>query len=104
MKRIYQIWRGEEANRIAWNQPIANISNTTYAGGCLPIVNHDPPGPSETPPAPPQKKNIRKKKTSVASTEMATEVLPQNTTDNTDIISNYGRELEEVLKEMNNIK
>ncbi|RGB25868.1 hypothetical protein C1646_771161 [Rhizophagus diaphanus] len=26
MKRIYQIWRGEEANRIAWNQPIADIS------------------------------------------------------------------------------
>src|SRR6266498_2035900 len=38
MKRIYQIWRGEEANRIAWNQPIADISNTTYAGGYLPVV------------------------------------------------------------------
>ncbi|GES95640.1 hypothetical protein C1645_814438 [Glomus cerebriforme] len=107
MKRIYQIWRGEEANRIAWNQPIADISNTTYAGGCLPVVNYDPPPAISSPPALPLKKNSRKKKTgkiSVASTE--TEVLSQhsaNTTDNTDIISKMGSELEEVLKQMDDI-
>ena len=98
MKRIYQIWRGEEANRIAWNQSInqsiVDNSNTTYAGGLI----------KDSPSASPQKKNSRKKKTSVASTEMATEVLPHNNTGNTDIISNYGRELEEILKEMNDIK
>ena len=103
MKHIYQIWRGEEANRIAWNQPIADISNTTYVGGCLLVVNYDPP------PALPLKKNSRKKKTgkiSVASTETETEVLSQrsaNTTDNTDIISKMGSELEEVLKQMDDI-
>ncbi|GES88721.1 hypothetical protein GLOIN_2v1791141 [Rhizophagus clarus] len=107
MKRIYQIWRGEEANRIAWNQLIADISNTTYAGGCLPVVNYDPPPAISSPPALPLKKNSRKKKTgkiSVASTE--TEVLSQhsaNTTDNTDIISKMGSELEEVLKQMDDI-
>ena len=109
MKRIYQIWRGEEANRIAWNQPIADISNTTYAGGCLPVVNYDPPPAISSPPALPLKKNSRKKKTgkiSVASTETETEVLSQhsaNTTDNTDIISKMGSELEEVLKQMDDI-
>ena len=109
MKRIYQIWRGEEANRIAWNQPIADISNTTYAGGCLPVVNYDPPPAIFSPPALPLKKNSRKKKTgkiSVASTETETEVLSQrsaNTTDNTDIISKMGSELEEVLKQMDDI-
>jgi len=109
MKCIYQIWRGEEANRIAWNQPIADISNTTYAGGCLPIVNYDPPSAISSPPALPLKKNSRKKKTgkiSVASTETETEVLSQrsaNTTDNTDIISKMGSELEEVLKQMDDI-
>ena len=70
MKCIYQIWRGEEANRIAWNQPIADISNTTnYASGCLPVANYDPSSAISLPPA---KKNSRKKKagkTSVASTE-----------------------------------
>jgi hypothetical protein len=109
MKRIYQIWRGEEANRIAWNQPIADISDTTYAGGCLPVVNYDPPPAISSPPALPLKKNSRKKKTgkiSVASTEAETEVLSQhsaNTTDNTDIISKMGSELEEVLKQMDDI-
>ena len=62
MKRIYQIWRGEEANRIAWNQPIADISNITYAGGCLPVVNYDPPPAIPSPPVLPLKKNSRKKK------------------------------------------
>ncbi|RGB22633.1 hypothetical protein C1646_775783 [Rhizophagus diaphanus] len=110
MKRIYQIWRVEEANRIAWNQPIADISNTTYAGGCLPVVNYDLPPAISSPPALPLKKNSRKKKTgkiSVASTETETEVLSQrnaNTTDNTDNISKMRSELEEVLKQMNNIK
>ena len=109
MKRIQQIWRGEEANRIAWNQPIADISNTTYAGGCLPVVNYDPPPAISSPPALPLKKNSQKKKTgkiSVASTETETEVLSQrsaNTTDNTDIISKMGSELEEVLKQMDDI-
>ena len=109
MKRIYQIWRGEEANRITWNQPIADISNTTYAGGYLPVVNYDPPPAISSPPALPLKKNSQKKKTgkiSVASTETKTEVLSQcsaNTTDNTDIISKMGSELEEVLKQMDDI-
>ncbi len=35
-KRIYQIWRGEEKNRVAWNQPIhmptASISNINVVG------------------------------------------------------------------------
>src|SRR6266545_7919261 len=26
-KRIYQIWRGEEANRVAWDQPIPQTYN-----------------------------------------------------------------------------
>ena len=109
MKRIYQIWRGEEANRIAWNQPIADISNTTYAGGCLPIVNYNPLPAISSPPALSLKKNSRKKKTgkiSVASTETETKVLSQrsaNTTDNTDIISKMESELEEVLKQIDDI-
>ncbi|CAB5354155.1 unnamed protein product [Rhizophagus irregularis] len=109
MKCIYQIWRGEEANRIAWNQPIADISNTTYADGCLPIVNYDPPPAISSPPALLLKKNSQKKKTgkiSVASTETETEVLSQrsaSTTDNTDNISKMGSELEEVLKQMDDI-
>src|SRR5262249_36242291 len=42
-KRIYQIWRGEEKNRVAWNQPIhmptagpggtASLSNINVVGG-----------------------------------------------------------------------
>src|ERR1043166_6334604 len=36
-KRIYQIWRGEEKNRVAWNQPIhmstALLSNINVVGG-----------------------------------------------------------------------
>ncbi|RGB22514.1 hypothetical protein C1646_775961 [Rhizophagus diaphanus] len=36
-KRIYQIWRGEEKNRVAWNQPIhtptASFSNINVMGG-----------------------------------------------------------------------
>ena len=109
MKRIYQIWRGEEANRIAWNQPIADISNITYTSECLPVVNYDLPSAISSSPALPLKKNSRKKKTgktSVASTETETEVLSQrsaNTTDNTDIISKMGSELEEVLKQMDDI-
>src|SRR3954452_17054057 len=35
-KRIYQIWRGEEKNRVAWNQPIhmptASLSNINVVG------------------------------------------------------------------------
>ena len=102
MKRIYQIWRGEEANRIAWNQSIADISNITYAGGCLSVINYNPPPAISSSPVLPLKKNSRKKKTdktSVASTETETEVLSQrsaNTTNNTDIISKMGSELEEV--------
>ena len=105
IKRIYQIWRGEEANRIAWNQPIADISNTTYTGGCLPVVISDPPPAISSPPALSLKKNSRKKKTGkMASIETETEVVLQrsaNTTDNTDILSKMGSELEDVLKEIN---
>ncbi len=99
MKRIYQIWRGEEANKIAWNQPIADISNIIYAGGYLPVVNYDPPPAISSPPALPLKKNSQKKKTgkiSVASTETETEVLSQrsaNTTDNTDNICDINSEM-----------
>ena len=36
-KRIYQIWRGEEKNRVAWNQPIhmptASLSSINIVGG-----------------------------------------------------------------------
>ncbi|CAB4460488.1 unnamed protein product [Rhizophagus irregularis] len=36
-KCIYQIWRGEEKNRVAWNQPIhmptASLSNINVVGG-----------------------------------------------------------------------
>jgi hypothetical protein len=36
-KRIYQIWRGEEKNRVAWNQPIhmptASLSNINVVDG-----------------------------------------------------------------------
>ncbi|GES80521.1 hypothetical protein GLOIN_2v1765586 [Rhizophagus clarus] len=36
-KRIYQIWRGEEKNRVAWNQPIhmptVSLSNINVVGG-----------------------------------------------------------------------
>jgi hypothetical protein len=36
-KRIYQIWRGEEKNRVAWDQPIhtptASLSNINAMGG-----------------------------------------------------------------------
>jgi hypothetical protein len=36
-KRIYQIWRGEEKNRVAWNQPIhmptASLSKINVVGG-----------------------------------------------------------------------
>ena len=109
MKRIYQIWRGKEANRIAWNQPIADISNITYASGCLPVVNYDSSPATPSSPVLPLKKNSWKKKTgktSVASTETETEVLSQrsaNTTDNTDIISKMGSELEKVLKQMDDI-
>ena len=110
MKRIYQIWRGKEANRIVWNQPITDISNTTYVGGCLPVVKYSPPPAISPSPVLSLKKNSRKKKTgktSVASTETESEMLSQritNTTDNTDIISKMGSELEEVLKEMDDIK
>src|SRR6266496_39137 len=38
-KRIYQIWRGEEKNRVAWNQPIhmptASLSNINVVGGVM---------------------------------------------------------------------
>jgi hypothetical protein len=108
MKRIYQIWRGEEANRIAWNQLIADISNTTYAGGCLPVVISDPPPAISSPPALTLKKNSRKKKTGkTASTETETEVVLQrsaNTKDKNDNLSEMGSELEDVLKQMNDTK
>jgi len=36
-KHIYQIWRGEEKNRVVWNQPIhmptASLSNINIVGG-----------------------------------------------------------------------
>ena len=110
IKRIYQIWRGEEANRIAWNQPIADISNITYASECLPVVNYNSPPAIPSSPVLSLKKNSWKKKTgktSVASTETKTEMLSQrnaNTTDNTDIIFKMGSELEEILKQMDDIK
>jgi hypothetical protein len=78
IKCIYQIWRGEEANRIAWNQSIADISNTTYMDGYLPIVNYNPPFAISSPPALPLKKNSQKKKIgkiSVAFTETKTKML-----------------------------
>src|ERR1700722_7152783 len=74
MKRIYQIWRGKEANRIAWNRPIADISNarsdsripietasfvSSYAGS----LERNHPSAISSPPALPLKKNSRKKKT-----------------------------------------
>jgi hypothetical protein len=43
-KRIYQIWRGEEKNRVAWDQPIY----MPISDGCLPVVNYDPASLSNT--------------------------------------------------------
>ncbi|CAG8549824.1 16029_t:CDS:1 [Cetraspora pellucida] len=121
MKRIYQIWRGIEANRIASNWPIADISNaesgpgvliettpsvSSYAGG----LERDHPPAISSPPALLLKKNSRKKKTgktSVSYTETELEMPSQhsaNTTNNTDIISKMGSELEEVLKQIDDIK
>jgi hypothetical protein len=37
-KRIYQIWRGEEKNRVAWDQPIF----MPISDGPLPVVTYDP--------------------------------------------------------------
>ncbi|CAG8749400.1 10004_t:CDS:1, partial [Funneliformis mosseae] len=66
---------------------------------CLPVVNCDSPPAISSPPALLLKKNSRKKKAGkIASTETETEVVSQrstNTTDNTDIISKMGSELEE---------
>ena len=44
-KRIYQIWRGEEKNRVAWNQPIhmptASLSNINVVNGRIePKIQH----------------------------------------------------------------
>ncbi|GBB94352.1 hypothetical protein RclHR1_02340009 [Rhizophagus clarus] len=36
-KRIYQIWRGEEKNRVAWNQPIH--MSTASPGGTASLSN-----------------------------------------------------------------
>ena len=36
-KRIYQIWRGEEKNRVAWNQPIH--MSTAGPGGTASLSN-----------------------------------------------------------------
>ncbi|CAG8724486.1 12151_t:CDS:1, partial [Funneliformis mosseae] len=70
--------------------------------GCLPVVNCDPPPAISSPPALPLKKNSQKKKAGkTASTETETEVVSQrsaNTTDNTDIVSKMGSELEDILK------
>ncbi|CAG8558251.1 8019_t:CDS:1 [Diversispora eburnea] len=41
-KRIYQIWRGEEANRVAWDQPIPypQDSNSNQDINCLESETH----------------------------------------------------------------
>ncbi|CAG8776215.1 1908_t:CDS:1, partial [Funneliformis caledonium] len=67
--------------------------------GYLPVVNCDPLPAISSPPTLPLKKNSRKKKTGkTASTETKTEVISQrnaNSTDNTDILSKMGSELED---------
>ncbi|CAB5348103.1 unnamed protein product [Rhizophagus irregularis] len=109
MKRIYQIWRGEEANRIAWNQPIADISARSErvvsdGSAIMPSAKiGGPPGITSSPPDLPLKKNSRKKKLSkmsVASTEIDDTI---NHTPSNDNISRMGSELEKVLKEMDDI-
>ena len=109
MKRIYQIWRGEEANRIAWNQPIADISAgservVSDGSAIMPSAKiGGAPGITSSPPDLPLKKNSRKKKlskTSVASTETDDTI---NHTPSNDNISRMGSELEKVLKEMDDI-
>ncbi|GES93172.1 hypothetical protein GLOIN_2v1486375 [Rhizophagus clarus] len=84
MKRIYQIWRGEEANRIAWNQPIADIS----AGSERVLSDGSAIMPSAKIGGAP------------ASTETDDTI---NHTPSNDNISRMGSELEKVLKEMDDI-
>ena len=109
MKRIYQIWRGEEANRIVWNQPIADISARSErvlsdGSAIMPSAKiGGAPGITSSPHDLPLKKNSRKKKlskTSVASTETDDTI---NHTPSNDNISRMGSELEKVLKEMDDI-
>ena len=40
-KRIYQIWRGEEANRVLWDQPIPHSYNTQSAQVQSNISSHE---------------------------------------------------------------
>ncbi|RGB32592.1 hypothetical protein C1646_762698 [Rhizophagus diaphanus] len=80
MKRIYQIWRGEEANRIAWNQPIADIS----AGSERVVSDGSAIMPSAKIGRPQADDTI-------------------NHTPSNDNISRMGSELEKVLKEMYDI-
>src|SRR5687767_13732908 len=40
-KRIYQIWRGEEANRVLWDQPIPYSYNTQSTQAQSNIPNHE---------------------------------------------------------------
>ncbi|CAB4389047.1 unnamed protein product [Rhizophagus irregularis] len=90
MKRIYQIWRGEEANRIAWNQPIADISarsERVVSDGSAIIPSAKIGGPQLS-------------KTSVVFTETDDTI---NHTPSNDNISRMGSELEKVLKEIDDI-
>uniref|UniRef100_U9V134 Uncharacterized protein n=1 Tax=Rhizophagus irregularis (strain DAOM 181602 / DAOM 197198 / MUCL 43194) TaxID=747089 RepID=U9V134_RHIID len=108
MKRIYQIWRGEKANRIAWNQPIADISvgseRVSDGSAIMPSAKiGGAPGITSSPHDLPLKKNSQKKKlskTSVAFTETDDTI---NHTPSNDNISRMGSELEKVLKEMDDI-
>ncbi|RIA81828.1 hypothetical protein C1645_836320 [Glomus cerebriforme] len=87
MKRIYQIWRGEEANRIAWNQPIADIS----AGSGRVVSDGSTIMPSA---------KIEGGGVAPASTETDDTINHAPSNDN---ISRMGSELEKVLKEMDDI-
>jgi hypothetical protein len=111
MKRIYQIWRGVESNRIAWNQPIADISagsETVVSDGSAIMPSAKiggAPGITSSPPDLPLKKNSRKKKsgkTSVASHSSDPDDTINHAPSN-DNISRMGSELEKVLKEMDSI-
>ena len=60
-KRIYQIWRGEEANRVTWDQPIPQSYN---------IYSHEVPGFSNN------SSNINSYKASLLTNVNHSEVLP----------------------------
>ncbi|CAB5364113.1 unnamed protein product [Rhizophagus irregularis] len=100
MKRIYQIWRGEEANRIAWNQPIADISARS---AIMPSAKIGASGITSSPHNLPLKKNSRKKKLSKMSVAFTETDDTINHTSSNDNISRMGSELEKVLKEIDDI-